>query len=154
MKRFYEYISCISALYFSGLSILLYVIIKEINIIIIFNFIAAIISWGIFICRYRKNKYLQRNAKFVWGKIVKGSVKFFPFMKDLIIIEVLVTYYEPETKKTLLFKGRCTMSIIRYRNINKMVDDIFVLVGYNPLNVKQYIVYLKNALEKTLINDM
>lgn len=150
MKRIYEYISCMCALYFSGMSILLFGIIQEINVIIIINAVLAIFCWVIFFFKYRKNKYLKKNAKFVWGKVVKDSVRYIPVIRGFSIIEALVTYYEPETERTLLFKGRYAESIYRYYAIKKIDGDIFVLVGYNPQNVKQYIVYLQDAVEDIL----
>lgn len=153
MKAIFKYISFNCALVFTSVTTILCFTYKGDSIHMIFciiNGILAVICWIIFLNKLSWDKKVNKEGKFVRGKLVRDSVNMHRFIKDLYIVRASVTYYDSMEDQTLVFWGQDLIKHKVLKMAMKTNDDIFVLVGYLPENSKRCIVYLSEAIERII----
>lgn len=107
----------------------------------------GIVSWIIFLTKWKNDKHLIATGKVVTGKLIKDSIKY-QISRTGYRISANVSVYEKETNRVLLFKDEVLTSFEKANLVKAEQKEILVKVIYDEKNPKRYIIYLREAVER------
>ncbi|MBP3506660.1 MAG: hypothetical protein J6K43_09735 [Lachnospiraceae bacterium] len=152
MKELYNYISFLVASFVSSFVLVFILAFAKQDIplfVYILNIGTICLVWAIFFQKYIKDKKIYSNAIFVQGEVKKDSIECFHIGKGIYFVWADVTYSTKENNSVIVAKASFwDIHGFSWRVMNRD-KDFSVLIGYNPNNGKESIVYLKEAFERT-----